>query len=230
MQMLLAALSRRMSCSRARIVITNARLPSRSVVIPTRRPGIWRTSASVEARMPRYGPPYCGAIPSGWPSPAAMSAPYAPGGARTARLTGSMTATNRAPAACASRADLGHRLEQAEEVGLGGDDAGDRPVRVGQHPLERREVGRAGRLAVGHERDLVELEAAPEVGPRASRGSADGRRGRRGPARAGSPDRSSARPRPWPRRRRSATPRRRRGRPARPSATRTRRCSGACPG
>ena len=57
--------TRRMSCSRARIVITNARLPSRSVVIPTSRPGIWRTSASVEARMPRYGPPYCGAIPSG---------------------------------------------------------------------------------------------------------------------------------------------------------------------
>ena len=63
MQMLLAALSRRMSCSRARIVMTNARWPSRSVVIPTSRPGIWRTSASVEARRPRYGPPYCGAMP-----------------------------------------------------------------------------------------------------------------------------------------------------------------------
>ena len=72
-------------------------------VIPTSRPGIWRTSASVEARIPRYGPPYCGAMPSGWPSPAAMSAPYAPGGARTARETGSMTATNSAPAAWASR-------------------------------------------------------------------------------------------------------------------------------
>ena len=30
--------------------------------MPTRRPGIWRTSPSVEARIPRYGPPYCGAI------------------------------------------------------------------------------------------------------------------------------------------------------------------------
>ena len=63
-------------------------------------------------------------------------------------------------------ADLGHRLEQAEEVGLGGDDAGDRASGFGQHPLERGQVGRAGRLAVGDERDLLELEAALEVGPR----------------------------------------------------------------
>ena len=62
-------------------------------------------------------------------------------------------------------ADRGHRLEQAEEVGLRGDDAGDRPVRVGEHPLERLEVGRPGGVAVGDERDLVELEAAAEVGP-----------------------------------------------------------------
>ena len=64
----LPALRERVSArSRARMVITNARLPSRSVVIPTRRPGICRTSASVEARIPRYGPPYCGAIPRGGP-------------------------------------------------------------------------------------------------------------------------------------------------------------------
>ena len=44
-----------------------------SVVMPTRRPGIWRTSASVDARRPRYGPPYCGWIPSGCPSPAGTS-------------------------------------------------------------------------------------------------------------------------------------------------------------
>ena len=43
-----------------------------------------------------------GAIPSGWPSPAAMSAPYSPGGASTASETGSTTATNSAPAAWAS--------------------------------------------------------------------------------------------------------------------------------
>ena len=62
-------------------------------------------------------------------------------------------------------ADLGHRLEQAEEVGLGRDDPGDRPVRVGQHPLEGGEIGRAGGLALGHERDLLEIQAAREVGP-----------------------------------------------------------------
>ena len=45
---------------------------------------------------------------------------------------------------------------------------GDRPVRVGQHPLERGQVGRAGGLAVGDERDLLELEPALEIGPRSS--------------------------------------------------------------
>ncbi len=39
MQMLLAAFSRRMSCSRARIVMTNARLPSRSVGHPDQPAG-----------------------------------------------------------------------------------------------------------------------------------------------------------------------------------------------
>ena len=43
--------------------------------------------------------------------------------------------------------------------------------------LERREVGRAGGVAVGDERDLLELEAAREVGREGLRGSADGRRG-----------------------------------------------------
>ena len=65
-------------------------------------------------------------------------------------------------------ADLGHRLEQAEEVGLGGDDAGDRAVRVGEHPLEGGQVGRAGGSAVGDQRDLVELEAALEDRSRSS--------------------------------------------------------------
>ena len=69
-------------------------------------------------------------------------------------------------------ADLGHRLEQAEEVRLGGDDAGDRAVRVGEHPLQGGQVGRAGGRAVGDQRDLVELEAALEVGLASSGGSA----------------------------------------------------------
>ncbi len=75
-------------------------------------------------------------------------------------------------------ADLGHRLEQAEEVGLGGDDAGDRAVRVGEHPLQGGQVGRAGGSTVGDQRDLVELEAALEIGLGRLRGSADGRRAR----------------------------------------------------
>ena len=177
-QMLLAAFSRRMSCSRARSVITNARWPSRSVVIPTSRPGIWRTRASVQARMPRYGPPYWGGMPSGWPSPAAMSAPYSPGGARTARETGSMTATNRAPAACGSRPISGIGLEQAEEVGLAGDDPGDRPVRVGeQRSRAARSVVPAAGPAATSGISSTARSAAVGVGARASRGNAGGRRG-----------------------------------------------------
>ena len=71
----------------------------------------------------------------------------------------------------------GHRLEQAEEVRLRREHAGDRPVGLGQHPLERLEVGRAGRRAVGHEGDLVELQAATEVGPERLAVLRDGRRG-----------------------------------------------------
>ena len=61
-------------------------------------------------------------------------------------------------------ADLGHRFEEAEEVRLGGDDARDGSAGFGQHPLQRGEIGRAGRLTVGHEGDLLELESAPEIG------------------------------------------------------------------
>jgi hypothetical protein len=63
-------------------------------------------------------------------------------------------------------ADLGHRLEQAEEVGLGGDDAGDRSVHVGEHPLQGGQVGRPGVRALGDQGDLVELEPSAEVGRR----------------------------------------------------------------
>ena len=128
---------------------------------PTRRPGIWRTSASVHATMPRYGPPKLSGIPSGWPSPAAMSAPYSPGGARTASDTGSITDTNSAPAAWARRPTARHVLEQPEDVRLGDDDAGDRLVRVGEQPLQRLEVGGAGERPVRDERDLVGLEPGP---------------------------------------------------------------------
>ena len=178
MQMLLAALSRRMSCSRARMVITKARFPSRSVVIPTRRPGIWRTSASVEARIPRYGPPYCGAIPSGWPSPAAMSAPYAPGGSRTARLTGSMTATNSAPAACARRPISGIGSSRPRKSGWAAmTPATGRSVSASIRSRAARSVVPAA-ATVGDQRDLLELEAALEVGLGRLAVVRDGRRAR----------------------------------------------------
>ena len=73
--------------------------------------------------------------------------------------------------------DPRHRLQEPEEVRVRGDDAGDRAVGIGEHRLERREVRRAGRLALGDERDLVELQAALEVGRSWSPGSAGGRRG-----------------------------------------------------
>ena len=130
MQMLLAALSRRMSCSRARIVITNARRPSRSVVIPTSRPGIWRTSASVEARIPRYGPPYCGRdaerLALAGRDVRSVCARRRQDGQRD-RLD---DRHEQRAGGVGERADLGHRLEQAEEVRL----AGDRPRR----PAARR--------------------------------------------------------------------------------------------
>ncbi len=56
-------------------------------------------------------------------------------------------------------ADLGHRLEQAQEIGLGRDDARDGALRVGQQALERLEVRRAGGGPVGDERDLLGPEA-----------------------------------------------------------------------
>ncbi len=61
-------------------------------------------------------------------------------------------------------ADTGHGFEQAQEVRVRGDDAGDRPVRVGEEPLERREVRRAGVVSLGDEWDLLELQPAREVG------------------------------------------------------------------
>ena len=72
--------------------------------------------------------------------------------------------------------DRGHRLEQAEEVRLRREHARDRAVRLGEHPLQRGEVRRPRRRSVGDERDLVERQAAAEVGPERVRGSADGRR------------------------------------------------------
>ena len=47
------AFSRRMSCSRARSVVTYARRPSASTVSPTNRPGSRRTCSVRQANRPR---------------------------------------------------------------------------------------------------------------------------------------------------------------------------------
>ena len=134
---------------------------------------------------PGTGPPYWGAMPSGWPSPAAMSAPYAPGGARTARETGSMTATNSAPAAWASARDVAPSARGARRSSAGAsDDPGDRSVGVGEQPLERGEVGRAGGVAIGQQRASPRARGPPaEVRREGLAVVADGRRATRAPAR-----------------------------------------------
>ena len=80
-------------------------------------PGSGGRARRVHATMPRYGPPYWSGMPSGCPSPAAMSAPYSPGGASTASDTGSMTLTNRAPAACARRPTSGMSSSRPRMLG-----------------------------------------------------------------------------------------------------------------
>ena len=52
-QTLEVAFSRRMSCSRARSVVTNERRSLESTVSPTMRPGSRRTCSSVQAKRPR---------------------------------------------------------------------------------------------------------------------------------------------------------------------------------
>ena len=57
-------------------------------VVATAAAELGGTSASAT-----YGPPYIGAMPSAWPSPAAIAAPYSPGGTSTPSDTGSGMAT-----------------------------------------------------------------------------------------------------------------------------------------
>ena len=85
------ALPRRMCCSRACSVSAKPCLPLASTVRPTMRPGIWRTYSIRVVRKPAYGPPEDSGTPSGWQSPQAMSAPFAPhspGGLRMASEVG----------------------------------------------------------------------------------------------------------------------------------------------
>ena len=229
MQMLLAALSRRMSCSRARMVITKARWPSRSVVMPDEPAGDLadeRVGAGQDAEVRP-------AVLRRDPERLALAGGDV--GAVRARRREHRQADRlddrdeQRAGGMGELADLGHRLEQAQEVRLGRDHPGHRVGRRRPAALEGREVGRAGGVALGDQRDLVELEAAAEV--RAQRLAVvrvDARETRTRSRRVAR--QVMRRPRRWPRRRRSARPRRRRARPARRSATRIRRCSAACPG
>ena len=68
------AFSRRMCCSRVARVKTKPRLPLRSVVCPTNRPGICLTNCSRVAITPQYGPPNPRGTPNDCASKAMMSA------------------------------------------------------------------------------------------------------------------------------------------------------------
>ena len=201
-----AAFSRRMSCSRARIVITNARRPSRSGSCPTSRPGIWRTRASVQATIPRYGPPYWSGIPSGWPSPPRCRR-RTRRAARGPRATPARSRDEQRAGGMGRVADRRHGLEQAEDVGLRRDDArrpgapasassrasASRSVVPASGPSATSGISstvRPGPVGVGRER-LAVVRMDRRATPAAAR---DGSRGR-----------SSARPRRSRRRRRSAT-------------------------
>ena len=138
MQTLLVAFSRRMCCSRVCSVSTKQRLPRRSTVWPTMRPGMRRTSFSRQAMMPRYGPPYCIGVPSVCPSATAMSAPQSPGRFKQAQADRIERGDDQRAGVVG---DLGERLgvfDAAEEVRLLDDDAGRRVVDRGGQVLRRR--------------------------------------------------------------------------------------------
>ena len=100
MQIFEVAFSRRMCCSRVARVSTNPRLPLRSTVCPTRRPGICRTKASRVAITPQYGPPKVSGTPNDWASMAMMSAER--GGSTTpSEIASEMETTSIAPLRCA---------------------------------------------------------------------------------------------------------------------------------
>ena len=206
MQMLLAALSRRMSCSRARRVITKARWPSDVGRHPDEPAGdladervgrgedpevrARRTAARSRAAGPRR--PRC-------------RRRTRPGGARTASETGSMTLTNRAPAAWASRPISAIGSSRPRKFGWAGDHAGDRasPSASSRSSAARSVVPAAS--PVRDERDRRRARARRRSRSRASGGSAGWTAATdEDPLAAGRPAGHQARPRRSPRRRRSA--------------------------
>ena len=113
------AFSRRMCCSRVWSVSTQHRLPLRSVVSPTIRPGILRTYSSRQAMMPRYGPPNDKVVAQRLAlRPRRCRRRSRPGRCSRPRLIGSTTAMARAPRAWAAATIAGDVLELAEEIGV----------------------------------------------------------------------------------------------------------------
>ena len=123
-QMLCVAFSRRMCCSRVCRARTKPRRPSTSIVSPAIRPGIRRICSSVRRRSRTTGRRKSRRLPSGWPSPTAMSTPQSPGVRRMPRAIGSQAATSRAPASWAISAIALEILDAAEEVRVLDEDRG----------------------------------------------------------------------------------------------------------
>ena len=61
---------------------------------PARHPAM---CSSVAQKNPNDGPPKSSRLPSGWPSPTAMSTPHSPGGRRTPSVIASTATTSSAP-------------------------------------------------------------------------------------------------------------------------------------
>ena len=123
-QMLWVAFSRRMCCSRVCRARTKPRRPSTSSVSPAIRPGMRRICSSVAQKKPNEGPPKSSRLPSGWPSPRAMSAPHSPGGLQDAerhRVAGDDEQRAVLLGRGAERLDV---LDRAEEVGALQEDGG----------------------------------------------------------------------------------------------------------
>ena len=95
------AFSRRMCCSRVCSVSTKPRCRRRPSSPPRcgRACGAGRPAAA--AKKPNDGPPKSSRLPSGWPSPTAMSTPKSPGGRRTPSVIGSTWTISSAPVSLA---------------------------------------------------------------------------------------------------------------------------------
>ena len=158
MQMLLAARSRRMSCSRARVRDDDARSGAGHPHEPARNLADEPIGRGQDAQV--------GTAVLHW-NPERLALPRCDVGAigtgrgedgQGDRLDDRHEQGTRG---VGQPADLGHRLEQAIEVRLTGDHPGNRAARIGEEPFERPQVGRAGRLSAEQRRNLNQLVVAP---------------------------------------------------------------------